>query len=206
MPSYFSHESSYIDAGAAIGDDTRIWHFCHVMSGAVIGSRCNIGQNVFVAGGVVVGDNVKIQNNVSLYDGVTLENDVFCGPSVVFTNVFNPRSEVSRRDEYRPTLVRRGATLGANATVVCGNTIGRYAFVGAGAVVTSDVPSHALVVGVPARISGWMCRCGARLTTDPNPPDRTACESCGTAYLKAGDGLETAPAVGAGKGRRDLDK
>src|SRR5262249_21101222 len=146
MPDYFVHESSYIDDGCQIGAGTKIWHFSHVMSRARIGARCNIGQNVVISPDVVIGDNVKIQNNVSVYTGVILEDDVFCGPSMVFTNVVNPRSHVSRKDEYRRTLVRRGASLGANSTVVCGHDVGRYAFVGAGAVVTKDVPDYALIV------------------------------------------------------------
>src|SRR5919112_645966 len=166
MAKPFIHESAYVDDGARIGDDTKVWHFCHVMPGAVIGRRCSLGQNVAVMNGVVIGDNVKIQNNVSVYEGVELENDVFCGPSMVFTNVLNPRSHVSRRNEYRKTLVRRGATIGANATIVCGSTLGEYAFVAAGAVVTRDVPPYALVGGVPAKPMGWMCQCGERL------PDR----------------------------------
>jgi UDP-2-acetamido-3-amino-2,3-dideoxy-glucuronate N-acetyltransferase len=179
-PAPFVHESSYVDDGAQVGDGTKIWHFSHVMSGAIIGRHCNIGQNVVVSPGVVIGNNVKIQNNVSVYTGVTLEDDVFCGPSMVFTNVINPRSHIPRKDEYRPTLVRRGATLGANATIVCGRTIGKYAFVGAGAVVTSDVPDHALVLGVPARIAGWVCSCGAKVADGPVRPDRAACSACGT--------------------------
>src|SRR5882757_192092 len=163
MSAYFAHESCYVDDGCVIGDDTKIWHFTHVMSGARIGRGCNIGQNVVVSPDVVVGDNVKIQNNVSLYTGVILEDDVFCGPSMVFTNVVNPRSHVSRKSEYRKTLVQRGATIGANATIVCGHTIGRYAFIGAGAVVTRDVPDYALMLGVPARQQGWMSRHGYRL-------------------------------------------
>ena len=163
--SLFIHESSYVDDGAVVGDGTKIWHFCHVMPGAVIGERCNLGQNVVVMPGVRIGNNVKIQNNVSIYEGVELEDDVFCGPSMVFTNVINPRSHVSRKSEYMRTLVRRGATIGANATVVCGVTLGEYAFVGAGAVVTKDVKPFALVTGVPARQVGWMCRCGERLGT-----------------------------------------
>ncbi len=151
-PDYFVHESSYVDDGALIGVGTKIWHFCHVMSGARIGSRCNIGQNVFVAPDVVIGDNVKIQNNVSIYTGVTLEDDVFLGPSMTFTNVTNPRSHVPRKDEYRPTLVKRGVSIGANATIVCGVTLGEYAFVGAGAVVTHDLPAYALVYGNPAPV------------------------------------------------------
>src|SRR5262245_55925732 len=147
MPDYFVHQSSFVDHGAVIGADTKIWHFCHVMPGAVIGARCSLGQNVVVMNGTRIGNNVKIQNNVSIYEGVTLEDDVFCGPSCVFTNVTNPRAHVSRRHEFRPTLVRRGASIGANATVLCGITIGEYAFIGAGAVVTSDVPAFGLMVG-----------------------------------------------------------
>lgn len=163
MTDYFAHESSYIDAGAVIGAGTKIWHFCHIMPQTRIGQNCNIGQNVFVASGVAIGDNVKIQNNVSVYTGVELEDDVFCGPSCVFTNVINPRSQIARRGEYMRTLVRRGATIGANATIVCGTTIGRYAFIGAGAVVRTDLPDYALVLGVPARQKGWMSRHGHRL-------------------------------------------
>ena len=154
MAAFSAHESCYIDEGCVIGDDTRIWHFTHVMPGARIGARCNIGQNVVVSPDVVIGDNVKIQNNVSVYTGCILEDDVFCGPSMVFTNVMNPRSHVVRKDEYKTTLVRRGASLGANSTVVCGTTIGRYAFVGAGSVVTRDIPDYALVYGNPARVRG----------------------------------------------------
>ena len=163
MPDYFVHSSSFVDDGATIGAGTKIWHFCHVLPGAVIGARCNLGQNVVVMGGTRIGNNVKIQNNVSVYEGVVLEDDVFCGPSCVLTNVANPRSHVSRKSEYRQTLVRRGATIGANATIVCGSTLGEYAFIGAGAVVRGDVPAYALMVGVPARRVGWMCQCGTRL-------------------------------------------
>lgn len=185
MPDYFVHESSYVDDGARIGDGTKIWHFCHVMTGAVIGEGCNLGQNVVVMSGVRVGNNVKIQNNVSLYEGVTLEDDVFCGPSCVFTNVINPRSHVSRKAEYLPTRVGRGASIGANATVVCGVTLGESCFVAAGAVITRDVPAFALVQGVPARQTGWMCRCGVRL--DGTTEGRMTCASCGAAYqLSAG--------------------
>ena len=179
-PAPFVHESSYIDDGAQIGEGTKIWHFSHVMSGARIGRHCNIGQNVVVSPGVVIGNNVKIQNNVSVYTGVTLEDDVFCGPSMVFTNVINPRSHISRKDEYRSTLVKRGATLGANATIVCGHTVGEYAFVGAGAVVTSNVPDHALVLGVPARIVGWVCSCGAKVADGPVRPVGAICSACGS--------------------------
>ncbi len=185
MSAPFVHESAYVDEGATIGDGTRIWHFCHVMPGAVIGQRCSLGQNVVVMNGTRIGDNVKIQNNVSIYEGVELEDDVFCGPSMVFTNVVNPRSHVSRKHEYRRTLVRRGATIGANATVVCGVTLGEYAFVGAGAVVTKDVLDHALVAGVPARRIGWMCRCGERLSQD----GEGRCAACGTGYERAGAGI-----------------
>ncbi len=163
MSDFYVHESSFVDAGAEVGAGTKIWHFCHVMSGAVIGSHCTLGQNVVVMSGTRIGNNVKIQNNVSVYEGVVLEDDVFCGPSCVFTNVTTPRSHVSRKGQYERTLVRRGATIGANATVVCGTIRGEYAFVGAGALVAADVPAHALVVGVPARQVGWMCRCGERL-------------------------------------------
>ena len=183
MAAYFAHESAYVDDGAVIDDDTKIWHFTHVMAGARVGRGCNIGQNVVISPDVVVGDNVKIQNNVSLYTGVILEDDVFCGPSMVFTNVVNPRSHVSRKHEYRRTLVKRGATIGANATVVCGHTIGRFAFVGAGAVVTKDVPDYALVVGNPGRVTGWMCECGVKLASGSKAPVHATCRTCGTAYM-----------------------
>lgn len=160
---YTAHESAIIDSGARIGAGTRIWHWVHICAGAQIGERCSLGQNVFVGNRALIGDNVKIQNNVSVYDNVILEDDVFCGPSMVFTNVYNPRSAVSRKDEYRTTIVRRGATLGANSTIVCGVTIGQHAFVAAGAVVNRDVPDFALVAGVPARHIGWMSRHGERL-------------------------------------------
>ncbi len=185
---YFAHESAYIDEPVTIGRDTKIWHFCHVMSNAVIGEECVIGQNVFIAGGVKIGNNVRIQNNVSIYEGVELEDDVFCGPSMVFTNVNNPRSRVSRKDEFRPTLVRQGATIGANATIVCGHTVNRYAFIGAGAVVTREVPDFAMVYGVPAEIRGWMCRCGVQLGFEERDDVvmHAQCTACGQPYFKDG--------------------
>lgn len=172
----FIHDTAVVDEPCEIGPGSKIWHFCHVMSGCRIGAGCNLGQNVFVASGVVLGRNVKVQNNVSIYAGVEIEDDVFLGPSMVFTNVRTPRAHVSRRDAYTKTLVRRGATIGANATVVSGCTIGELAFVGAGAVVTKDVAAHSLVVGNPARHVGWMCRCGARLRTS------LRCSECRTSY------------------------
>jgi UDP-2-acetamido-3-amino-2,3-dideoxy-glucuronate N-acetyltransferase len=184
------HPSAVVDPGAVVGPGARIWHFSHLMPGCRIGAGSSLGQNTFVGRGVVVGRGCKVQNNVSLYEGVTLEDEVFCGPSMVFTNVVNPRSGISRRGEFRPTLVRKGATLGANCTVLCGITVGRYAFVGAGAVVTRTVPDHALVTGVPARRTGWMCSCGVRL------PARAArgvlaCPSCAARFRRGperGDG------------------
>lgn len=176
------HTSAIVDEGAVIGDGTRVWHWVHVCSGARIGRGCSLGQNVFVGNRVVIGDNVKIQNNVSVYDEVTLEDDVFCGPSMVFTNVYNPRSAISRKDEYRKTLIRRGATLGANSTVVCGITIGEYAFVGAGAVVNRDVPDYALMLGVPARQAGWMSRFGERLPLPLTGDGEASCPHTGERY------------------------
>jgi UDP-2-acetamido-3-amino-2,3-dideoxy-glucuronate N-acetyltransferase len=187
MKEYFVHESSYVDDGASIGKGTKIWHFCHVMPGAVIGERCSLGQNVVVMPGTTIGDNVKIQNNVSIYEGVELEDDVFCGPSCVFTNVINPRSHVIRKAEYQRTLVRRGCTIGANATILCGVTLEPFAFVAAGAVVTSDVPAYALMVGVPAKRAGWMCRCGVRLRVEGGA---ATCRACGAQYRERGGVLE----------------
>jgi UDP-2-acetamido-3-amino-2,3-dideoxy-glucuronate N-acetyltransferase len=187
MPDYFVHESSYIDDNAQIGAGTKIWHFCHIMSRSRIGERCNLGQNVLVSPDVIIGNNVKIQNNVSLYSGVIVEDDVFLGPSMVFTNVVNPRSHVSRKDEYKTTSVRKGASIGANATIICGITLGCYSFVGAGSVVTRDVPDYALVYGSPARIHGWMCQCGEKLTfVEQDEAERAICPRCGDTYRKQG--------------------
>jgi len=185
---HFVHPSAYVDEPCEIGAGTKIWHFCHVMAGARLGERCILGQNVFVANDVVVGNNVKIQNNVSLYTGVELEDDVFCGPSCVFTNVINPRSQIVRHSQYLRTLIRRGATIGANATVVCGATIGRYAFVGAGAVVRGDVPDYALVLGVPARRRGWMSRHGYRLPA-PDASGLMVCPESGWRYREVEPGV-----------------
>jgi UDP-2-acetamido-3-amino-2,3-dideoxy-glucuronate N-acetyltransferase len=187
---YFAHETACIDDGAEIGAGTKIWHFTHIMSGARLGRSCNVGQNVFVQTGVVIGDNVKLQNNVFLPAGVMVEDHVFFGPSAVCTNVINPRSEISRRDQFRSTIFRRGATIGANCTIVCGTTIGRYAFVGAGSVVTRDVPDYMLVYGNPAKPRGWVCRCGAKLAFGGTGGARTACVECGAAYTRREDGIE----------------
>ncbi len=176
------HPAAIVDQGAQIGTGTRVWHWVHVCAGARIGARCSLGQNVFVGNRVVIGDRVKIQNNVSVYDNVTLEDDVFCGPSMVFTNVYNPRAAVERKSEYRDTLVRRGATLGANCTIVCGVTIGEYAFVGAGAVVNRDVPAYALMVGVPARQVGWMSRHGEQLDLPLKGSGEAVCPHTGDRY------------------------
>ena len=181
------HPSAIVDEGAQLGDGCRVWHFAHISAGARIGARCSFGQGVYVGNDVHIGDNVKVQNNVSVYDAVTLEDDVFCGPSMVFTNVYNPRSAVTRKDEYRRTLVRRGATLGANCTVVCGATIGRHAFVGAGAVVNRDVPDFALMLGVPARQAGWMSRFGERLALPLRGEGEATCPHTGDRYVLRDD-------------------
>lgn len=185
---YFVHESSYVGEPCEIGEGTKVWHFCHVMKNSRIGKNCVLGQNVHVAPNVQIGDRCKIQNNVSLYEGVILEDDVFCGPSMVFTNVINPRSFIERKSEFRQTVVKVGASIGANATVVCGHDIGRYAFVGAGAVVTKDVPDFALVVGSPARVVGWVCRCGVKLNFNDAEAgvETAACDACGERYEKRG--------------------
>jgi UDP-2-acetamido-3-amino-2,3-dideoxy-glucuronate N-acetyltransferase len=188
----FVHPSAIVDDGAVLGGDCRVWHFAHISAGARIGDRCSFGQNVYVGNDVRIGHGVKIQNNVSVYDGVTLEDDVFCGPSMVFTNVYNPRSAVTRKNEYRPTLVRRGATLGANCTIVCGVTIGAHAFVGAGAVVDRDVADFALVVGVPARQSGWMSRFGERLSLPLNGSGEAVCPHTGDRYVLEGTAVRLA--------------
>lgn len=179
---YQAHETAIIDAGATIGEGCRIWHWVHVCSQAVIGAHCSLGQNVFIGNRVIIGNRVKIQNNVSVYDNVTLEDEVFCGPSMVFTNVYNPRAAVSRKEEYRNTLVKQGATLGANCTIVCGITIGRYAFIGAGAVVNRDVPDYALMVGVPARQIGWMSEYGEQLPVALTGDAEVTCPQTGIKY------------------------
>ena len=183
------HPSAIVDEGAQLGQGTRVWHFAHVSAGARIGEGCSLGQGVYVGNDVTIGRNVKVQNNVSVYDAVTLEDDVFCGPSMVFTNVHNPRSAVPRKNEYRRTLVRRGATLGANCTIVCGVTIGQHAFVGAGAVVNRDVPDFALMLGVPARQAGWMSRFGERLPLPPQGSGEAVCAHTGDRYRLEGDVL-----------------
>jgi len=185
--SYFAHESSYVDEGARVGDGTKIWHFSHVLAGAQIGERCSFGQNCSVAGGTVIGNNVKVQNNVSIYEGTVIEDDAFLGPSCVLTNVTNPRSQVVRKSLYETTLLRRGCSIGANATVVCGITVGRYAFVGAGAVVAKDVPDYALMIGVPARFACWMSRHGHRLPK-PDAAGISICPESGLRYQEAPPG------------------
>jgi UDP-2-acetamido-3-amino-2,3-dideoxy-glucuronate N-acetyltransferase len=178
---YQAHSTAIIDAGAHIGSGTKIWHFSHICSGAKVGNNCSFGQNVFVGNDVIIGNNVKVQNNVSVYDAVILEDDVFCGPSMVFTNVYNPRSHVVRKHEYRKTIVKKGATIGANATIVCGVTIGEYAFIGAGSVVKADVLPYSIMVGVPAKHIGWMCNCGVKLGFNSGL-DSVTCTQCGAVY------------------------
>jgi UDP-2-acetamido-3-amino-2,3-dideoxy-glucuronate N-acetyltransferase len=186
---YSKHETAIVDDGAQIGTDTRVWHWAHICGGAVIGSKCSLGQNVFVGNRVMIGNNVKIQNNVSVYDNVTLEDDVFCGPSMVFTNVYNPRSAVTRKDEYRDTLVKKGATLGANCTIVCGVTIGKYAFVGAGSVINKNVADFALMVGVPAKQIGWMSRFGERMELPLKGEATYICPHTNDHYLLKGENV-----------------
>ena len=190
MKSYYQHESAIVDDGAKIGKDSRVWHFAHICSGAVIGDGVSLGQNVFVGNKVTIGDKCKIQNNVSVYDNVHLEAEVFCGPSMVFTNVYNPRSGVERKDEYRNTLVKKGATLGANCTLVCGVTIGEYAFVGAGAVINKDVKPYALMVGVPAKQIGWMSEYGEQLELPITGSGQTLCKNTNSLYQLVNDNLQ----------------
>lgn len=190
---YFVHESSYVDEPCEIGEGTKIWHFSHVLKNAKIGKNCSIGQNVNIGGAAVIGNGVKIQNNVSVYDAVVIEDDVFCGPSMVFTNVFNPRSFIVRKNEYKETRIKKGASIGANATVVCGYTVGEYAFIGAGSVVAKDVPAYALVYGNPGRVRGWVCKCGEKLDFK----DKAAkCTACGAEYSKDGDKVSPLNAQG----------
>ena len=186
MEEYFAHSSACVDEPVSIGKGTKIWHFCHVLKNTVIGENCILGQNVMAGPDAKIGNRCKIQNNISLYKGVILEDDVFCGPSCVFTNVINPRAFIEKKEEFKATLVKKGATIGANSTIVCGNTIGRYALVGAGSVVTHDVPDHALVVGVPAKRIGWVCECGETLRLDNN---KGTCESCKKQYALEGKNL-----------------
>jgi UDP-2-acetamido-3-amino-2,3-dideoxy-glucuronate N-acetyltransferase len=183
---YFVHPTAVVDEPAEIGEGTRIWHFSHVMSNSRIGKNSMIGQNVFVGSGAIIGNNVKIQNNVSIYDGVVLEDEVFCGPSMVFTNVFNPRSFISRRKEFRRTVVGKGTTIGANATIVCGNTIGAYTFIGAGSVITRDVPDYALVYGNPGKVKGWVCQCAEEISFRSR---KAVCKACGKRYRKGRAGV-----------------
>jgi UDP-2-acetamido-3-amino-2,3-dideoxy-glucuronate N-acetyltransferase len=189
---YIAHPSAIIDHGAQIGEGSKIWHFSHVCSGAKLGKNCSLGQNVFIGNDVVIGNNVKIQNNVSVYDAIVLEDDVFCGPSMVFTNVFNPRSHVARKHEYQRTLVQKGATIGANATIICGAIIGRYAFIGAGSVIRANVKPYAIMVGIPARHTGWMCECGVKLQhgSDKNDIVCATCSACGAKYSLSNNNCE----------------
>ncbi|MGH1371023.1 MAG: DapH/DapD/GlmU-related protein [Cellvibrionaceae bacterium] len=190
---YQVHETAIIDSGAEIGEGSRVWHWVHVCSGASIGKRVSLGQNVFVGNKVTIGDNVKIQNNVSVYDNVLIESDVFCGPSMVFTNVYNPRSAVERKDEYRDTVIRQGATLGANCTIVCGVEVGKFAFVGAGAVINKSVPAYALMVGVPARQIGWMSEYGEQLELPVQGRGRVKCSNTGVTYVLRDGKLSKSP-------------
>jgi UDP-2-acetamido-3-amino-2,3-dideoxy-glucuronate N-acetyltransferase len=183
---YFVHPTAVVDEPVEIGDRTQIWHFSHIMSGAKIGRDCIIGQNVFIGQSVILGNNIKVQNNVSIYNGVILEDDVFCGPSMVFTNVFNPRSFISRKKEFRKTVVKKGATIGANVTIICGNTIGQYAFIGAGSVVTKDVQDYALVYGNPGKVKGWVCQCAEEIIFRAG---RVKCQACGKRYQKGRKGV-----------------
>ena len=183
---YFIHPTAIVDEPTDIGKGTKIWHFTHVMSGVKIGENCIIGQNVFIGSGVILGNNIKVQNNVSIYDGVILEDDVFCGPSMVFTNVFNPRSFISRKKEFRKTLIRKGATIGANVTIVCGNEIGQYAFIGAGSVVTKDVRDYALIYGNPGKVKGWVCQCAEQIAFRSG---KAVCKVCGRKYRKDSKGV-----------------
>ena len=198
---YYVHESSFVDQPCEIGKDTKVWHFSHIMKDSFIGEGCNIGQNVVISSGCRLGNNVKIQNNVSVYTGVILEDDVFCGPSMVFTNVINPRSHIPRKDEYKTTRVKQGASIGANATVVCGTTLGRYCFVGAGSVITKDVPDYAMVYGNPARLHGWVCYCGTKLqfVTSTNEPVNAECSACGRLYTHQGQEVKQLPSRNGNK-------
>ncbi len=189
MHKYFKHETAIVDDGATIGKDSRIWHWAHVSSKAIIGENCSLGQNVYIGSDVVIGNNVKIQNNISVYDAVSIEDDVFCGPSMVFTNVYNPRSAIVRKEEYRKTIVRKGATLGANCTIICGVTIGQYAFVAAGAVITKDVPDFSLMMGVPARHIGWMSKFGERLELPLQGTAEIQCPHTGEKYSLSNAGI-----------------
>jgi len=184
---YFIHPTCIVDEPVEIGKGTKIWHFSHIMSGARIGKDCVIGQNIFIASGAILGNNIKIQNNVSIFDGVILEDDVFCGPSMVFTNVFNPRSFISRRNEFRKTVVGKGTTIGANATIICGNKIGQYAFIGAGSVVTKNVPDYALVYGNPGSVKGWVCQCAVEIIFRSG---KARCQACGKKYRKDRKGVK----------------
>lgn len=184
MSDYFVHESSYIDEGVHIGANTKIWHFCHLMTGCRVGERCNIGQNVVISPGVVLGNRVKVQNNISIYSGVICEDDVFLGPSMVFTNVINPRAFIERKAEFKDTLLKKGASIGANTTVICGHTIGNYALVGAGSVVSSDIPDYALAYGSPARVQGWVCKCGEKLIFRSQ---RSICKACNSKYIQSSE-------------------